>query len=111
MTAFSITTVDNTNLPAIEAEIAAAADAAMDAGLAVIARGVRVRTRVKTGFMRDNERTFKRGTFTGMFESAAFYTSFVDKRYPFIGPGVDASEDAAAAAYERVFESEMTRNG
>lgn len=108
---FDIRIENNTNLPAIEQDITAAADAAMDAALPVIGRGVYAITRVRTGFMRDNERTFKRGPYVGMFESAAFYTSFVDKRYPFIDPGIEANEAEAVATYEQTFSREMSRHG
>lgn len=104
---FDIRIEDNTNLPAIEQAVTAAAESAMDAALPILGRGVYAITRVKTGFMRDNERTFRRGSYTGLFASDAPYTSFVDKRYPFIDPGIAATADEAVAAYERVFDREM----
>lgn len=122
MTAFSITTDDQTNLPAIAAEVVAASDEAMRSALAVIQPAVVKTTPKRSGDLQKSESAFQRGPFAGFVRAGMFYASFVRDGTtrtlasgrtlvrapnPFVTRGVDASEAAAVAAYESTFDREM----
>lgn len=109
----AVQTIDTSNLTSLEAAIDAAADAAMTAALGVIGPAIASETPVRTGFLRNSERVYQRGTSTGVFAASAEYASFVangttrQRANPFIDRGVEQSESQAVAVYEATFSRVM----